>query len=254
MDERIPLANIELISALKNAVKLRGISYSSLADKIDVSEKTIKRLFKNKDCSLARLNQICQVIDVSIYDLLEFARDHVEPITQISDAQQAFLAAHRSHFSFLFFLTLGFNVHEIQIQYDLDSTSVFRYLRDFDREGFLELGANNRFRLLVEGRLLMKLHGPMHDLIKQLNAEFLDSVIDQDGRGHNHFNSSYRFMTRRNFRDLSDDLEAVSNKYRKLAYQNALILSREQLIPVKWSTLAAEYPIFGKWPIGGLDK
>lgn len=248
------LANIEITSALKNALKRRGITYKTLALRIGVSEKTIKRLFQEKDCSLSRLNQICEAIDLPLYDLLEFARDYVEPVSDLNPGQQIFLAEHESHFSFLFFLTQGFSLEEIQIQYQLDDLCLFRYLRDLDREGFIDLGAENKFRLLVEGRLLMKLHGPMHNLIKRLNVDFLNEVIDRDGKGNYHFNSSYRFMSAQNYREMNEDLDAVSQKYRKLAYQNALVLPKEQLIPVKWSTVTAEYSIFGKWPIEPINN
>ena len=52
----VQTANSEITSALKIALKSRGISYRSLSDKLAVSEKTIKRIFSEQDCSLARLN------------------------------------------------------------------------------------------------------------------------------------------------------------------------------------------------------
>lgn len=249
-----PVHNVEITSALKSALKSRGVTYKQVADQLDVSEKTIKRLFKDKDCSLSRLNEICAAINLSIYDLLEFARHYHEPLTELTLDQQTYLQKHPYHFSFLFFLTMGHKVAEIQDSYALTDVSIFRYLRDLDRQGFIELGANNHFRLLVEGKLLMRLHGPLHDMIKQRNQEFLDHAVNHDGEEFTHFSSSFRYMSPQTFHELNEDLSVISKKYRKLAYQNEMILPRDKLIPVKWSTLVSEYPICGKWPLVELEK
>jgi len=249
-----PLHNVEITSALKSALKSRGMTYKQVADRLGVSEKTIKRLFKDKDCSLSRLNDICAAINLSIYDLLEFARHYNEPLTELTQEQQIYLQKHPYHFSFLFFLTMGHQVEEIQETYALTDISVFRYLRDLDKQGFVELGANNHIRLKVEGKLLMRLHGPLHDMIKQRNQEFLEHTVDNDGEGLSHFSSSFRFMSPQTFHELNEDLAVISKKYRKLAYQNEMILPRDKLIPVKWSTLVSEYSICGKWPLVELEQ
>lgn len=249
-----PVANIEIITALKNAIRNRGMTYKQVAEKLSVSEKTIKRLFQEKDCSLSRLNEICSVIDISIYDLLEFSRHYHDVPSELSLDQQIYLQNHPYHFSFIFFLTLGHSIEEIRESYGLSKISIFRYLRDLDSHGFLELSANNQFRLLVEGKLLMRLHGPLHDLVKERNQAFLNHTIDHDGDEFSHFNSSFRYMSPQTFHELNDDLSILSKKYRKLADQNEMILPRDKLIPVKWSTLISKYSICGKWPLIELEK
>ena len=249
-----PLHNVEITAALKSALKKKGVTYKQVAEQLNVSEKTIKRLFKDKDCSLSRLNEICAAINLSIYDLLEFARHYNEPLTELSLDQQIYLQKHPYHFSFLFFLSMGHDIDEIQDCYALTDISIFRYLRDLDKHGFLELGAENQFRLLVEGKLLMRLHGPLHDIIKQRNQTFLEHTLDHDGEAFTHFNSSFRYMSPQTFHELNEDLAVLSKKYRKLAYQNEMILPKDKLIPVKWSTLVSEYAICGKWPLVELEE
>jgi len=245
----LPLSNLEITAVLKSTLKTRGITYKQVAKKLGVSEKTIKRLFRDKDCSLSRLSAICDAIDISLYDLLDFARDFHEPLVELNEIQQTFLAKHPNHFAFLFFLSLGHSTQEIQEKYTLSDISIFRYLHNLDREGFIELGANNRFRLLVHGKLLMRPHGPLHELVKKRNTEFLAKVLDKDGQKRHHFNSSFRYMTSQTFYDLQEELDTISTKYRKIAYQNEMVFSKDKLIPVKWTTILAEYEIFGKWPI-----
>ena len=126
---------LELLCAealLKLALKARGVTYQIVANRIGVSEQTIKRLFKEKDCSLSRLNDVCEAIDISLYDLLDVAREFSESMTSLNDDQQIWLAMNPSHFHFLFFLTSGYALPDIQEKYQLSEATLFRYLRDLD--------------------------------------------------------------------------------------------------------------------------
>jgi DNA-binding Xre family transcriptional regulator len=49
-----------VIDALRLHLKARNITYKELAQAIDLSEISVKRLFTGGDCSLDRLEQICQ--------------------------------------------------------------------------------------------------------------------------------------------------------------------------------------------------
>lgn len=247
-------ATLEITAALKLALKSKGITYRQVADKLGVSEKTIKRLFKDKDCSLSRLNSICEAINLSVYDLLDFARHYQEPLSRLNPEQEQYLSTHPQHFHFLTFLITDHSLEQIQQTYDLSDLSLFRYLRDLDRQGFIELSTNNQYRLLIEGKLLMKLHGPLHELIHDKNAEFLRFVADNDGKGNSQFSSAFRFMSQQTLTEFHEELTVLSRKYRKLAYQDEMILSKEKLKPVKWTTLLSEYNICGKWALDELKE
>lgn len=242
-------ATLEITSALRIALKSKGITYREVADKLGVSEKTIKRLFKDQDCSLSRLNSICEAINLSVYDLLDFARHYQEPLGKLNPSQELFLSQHPQHFHFLTFLITDHSLEQIQNTYSLSDVSLFRYLRDLDRQGFIELGANNQYRLIIEGKLLMKLHGPLHELIHDKNAEFLRFVADHDGEPSTQFSSSFRFMSQQTLTEFNEELTVLSRKYRKLAYQDEMVLSKDKLKPVKWTALISEYAICGKWAL-----
>jgi len=240
---------VEIVDALKVAMKSRGTTYKQVASKIGVSEKTIKRLFKDKDCNLSRLNEICDAIGLSIYDLLDFAKRHTETRVKLTQHQETYLKNNRLHFYFLFLLTVGYTPPQIQKEYALSDLSTFKYLRDLDREKFLELGIHNNYRLLIEGKLLMRLHSQLHDTLKDVNELFLRYVLDRSNGQTSAFDSSFRFMTTESMQEMMREYEAVTLKYRKIAHQDEAVLPREQLIPVKWSTLISEFHICGIWPL-----
>ncbi|OUR69864.1 hypothetical protein A9Q77_08120 [Marinomonas sp. 42_23_T18] len=246
-------ANAEITNALKGALKSKGMTYRDVAEKLDLSEKTIKRLFRDKDCSLSRLNDICELIDLSLYDLLDFAKNYNEPLAKLSYPQQVYLGAHPYHFNFLILLTTDHGIEQIQQTYGLSDVSIFRYLRDLDQESMIELGPNNQFKLLIEGKLLMQLHGPVHKNILDKNLDFLNYVVKHDGEMGTQFSSSFRYMSEHTLQALNDDLANLSRQYRKQSYQDETFLTKDKLLPVKWTTLVSPFHICGQWPLPELD-
>lgn len=243
------IAHVEITSALKQAFKARGVTYKDVADRIGVSEQTIKRLFREKDCSLSRLNELCEAIDISVYDLLEISRQFSEPVARLSEEQEIFLRDNPSHFSFLFFLTVEYSLETIKSCYGLSDVTVFRYLRDLDKQGLIELSANNQFRLLFEGRILMKLTGPLGEVVRERNHAFLEYVCDHDGETGTRFSSSFRFMSADTINAMQADLTELDKKYRKAAHQDSSLLPRKKLHPVKWVSMIAPIEICGFWPL-----
>lgn len=239
----------EITHALKLALKARGLTYQDVATHIGVSEQTIKRLFREKDCSLSRLTDVCSAINISLYDLLTVAKEFSEPMVSLSREQEAWLASHPSHFHFLFFLTSGYNTEDIKSKYQLDDLQLFKYLKDLDQQNLLSLGANNELKLRVEGRLLMRLNGKLAKLVRDRNHDFLNQVFKHHDEEHTWFSSSFRFMSVDTLNAMQNDMEELMRRYRKAAYQDEAILPKNKLIPVKWSTIASEFDICGTWPL-----
>lgn len=239
----------EVTQALKLALRARGVTYKLLAERIGVSEQTVKRLFMEKDCLLSRLNQICEAINLDLRDLLAYADQVADPIVELSAEQEAYLRDNPGHFVFLFLLTNDYPVAHIQSVYGLSDLGVYRYLRKLEQMGFIDLEPGNRYRLKIEGRLLMRLRGPLHQLVRRVNQIFFDEVLERDDHPEVSFDSSYRFMTRKSLHELMNELNQLHRKFRDQAKYNQVLFPREELVPVKWTTLVAEFDVCGRWPL-----
>ena len=244
----------EILSALKVALKSRAKTYKDVAEHLSVSEKTVKRLFQDGDCSLSRLERICELINVSIWDLVGFAEQYKTPLAQLSSEQEQFLASHPHFFNYLFLLTLGYTADQIQTRYELSDLSTFYYLKELDALGLIELSANNRYQLRVKGKLLLKLHGPLHNKVKTENQRFLTHVVDNHGKGQVRFRSAYRFMSKDTLLELNAEPDSLFEKYVKLSNRDEAVLARDNLVAVKWAAQVAPMEVFGRWPIEHLDQ
>src|SRR3981081_3320052 len=50
-------------------LKARGMTYADVARALKISEATVKRIFALKNCSLERLDAICQLVQVELAEL-----------------------------------------------------------------------------------------------------------------------------------------------------------------------------------------
>lgn len=244
----------ELLDALRQALKARGMTYRQLAAQLSVSEATIKRMFREQDCTLSRLSQICTVLGISLYDLMAVAKERDETATPLSAEQEAYLAQHPGQFAFLLCLLQRQTPEMIQRRHNLSDLSIFRYLRDLDRQGFLELGAHNRYRLKVGPLVRWSLTGPLQDKLKEINQVFVGHVMDHNEQPGYAFESSYRFMSNNTLESFCKDLRQLSRKYRRHAAQEDALLPGETLQGVKWTLCIAPFAPSGVLDIPELEN
>jgi len=83
-----------VMMSLKRIMKSRQITYAELGRRIRLSEPSMKRIFSRATLSLARLEQICQALDVSIQEVVRLAADQTtEGTEQLTLEQETALAA-----------------------------------------------------------------------------------------------------------------------------------------------------------------
>src|SRR3546814_2656072 len=123
----------QLLRSLKQWLKLRGMRYSDLARGLGVSEPTVKRMLSTGRIHLARLERICGLLDIDLFELVRVARgaraerEHLEPVQE-----EALAAAPRL---LLVFHPLGndWKVRAIRREFGLDVPEMTLLLARLDR-------------------------------------------------------------------------------------------------------------------------
>src|SRR3546814_17130747 len=83
----------QLLRALKQVLKLRGMRYSDLARGLGVSEPTVKRMLSTGRIDLAPLERICGLLDIDLFELVRLARGARAERTPLEHVPEAALAA-----------------------------------------------------------------------------------------------------------------------------------------------------------------
>jgi hypothetical protein len=79
---------IMLVDALKRRLKGKGITYAMVAEALELSEASVKRMFSRRDFTLQRLEDICRVTGIDFGELAQEAAAEGEGATSLSADQE----------------------------------------------------------------------------------------------------------------------------------------------------------------------
>lgn len=170
------------INTLKRCLKTRGLTYRDVADALDLSEASIKRLFSERSFSLERLEQVCRMMDMSFSDLARLNDlKYAERQTVLSPGQEAALAGDAILLSYFYLLLNGWKIARIAKRFDLDEPRQIRLLVRLDRLGLIELQPGNRVRLLTARRIQWRRDGPVRRLYeREVKQAFLHDAFAEN--------------------------------------------------------------------------
>lgn len=177
----------QMIEALKRVLKSRGKTYAFLADGLDLSEASVKRLFSEKTFTLQRLDDICRLLEIDLFELARIARGESDMARQMTEQQERILAADRKLLGILYLLLNNWQLGEIVAHYTITEPECIRLLIKLDRAGLIELLPGNRVRLRVSRQVRYRPNGPIRaQLGDKMVSDFLSVRFDEHG-GHFRF-------------------------------------------------------------------
>ncbi|TAK92465.1 MAG: XRE family transcriptional regulator [Burkholderiaceae bacterium] len=168
-----------LVDALKRELKARGITYAQLAEKIEMSEASLKRMFSQKNFTLQRLDEILNASGIDLRDLSLSSTEESRLISELTHKQEEEIVGNPKILLLAASLLNLLSVEQIIKIYDITPVELTKYLIHLDKIGFLQLLPNNRVKLLVARTFRWIPNGPIHNMFKQeAYADYLDSDFD----------------------------------------------------------------------------
>jgi len=77
-----------LVETLKRVLKGQGITYAQVAERLRLSEASVKRMFSRRDFTLQRLEDVCRIAGLDFGELAREAAGDSARITQLSVEQE----------------------------------------------------------------------------------------------------------------------------------------------------------------------
>jgi DNA-binding Xre family transcriptional regulator len=156
------------IDTLKRCLKTRGLTYKNVAEALELSEPSIKRLFSERTLSLQRLEQICRLMDMALSDLARMNDlQHEDRQTTLSIKQESELAGDAILLSYFYLLLNGWGIERIAQRFEMTETDQVRLLAKLDRLDVIELQPGNRIRLRTARRIQWRRDGPVRRLYER---------------------------------------------------------------------------------------
>jgi transcriptional regulator with XRE-family HTH domain len=166
---------------LKRALRARGITYAALAGRIHMSEASVKRMFSQRNFTLARLDKICAAAGIEFEELTRGFNREERLISRLTEQQEAEIVSEPKLFLAAVSALNLLSFEEILATYRLEKAELIGLLSRLDRTGFIELMPNNRIRLLVARTFSWIPNGPIMQAFKRHAGDFFDSDFGKDG-------------------------------------------------------------------------
>jgi transcriptional regulator with XRE-family HTH domain len=151
----------DLVVALKAELRRAGITYAQLAQAMGMAESSIKRIFAKGDMSLSRIDEVLAVLKMDFAELARLVAQ-ASPLRQEMTMEQESAVVRDPKLLLTAICALSqWTLEQIVQTYTLSRPQAVACLLALDRLGFLELRANNRYRLKIDKTFRWRPDGPV---------------------------------------------------------------------------------------------
>ncbi len=153
--------SVDLVDALKRALRARGMTYRDLAQQLDLSEAAVKRMFSLRAMTLVRLEAICEVLGLGLQELSGDAGRGRPSLVQLDAAQEQALVD-SPPLMLAMFLTLNrWRQEDVLSRFAFTVPEWTGLMVKLDRLGIIELLPESRARILTARNFRWRQDGPM---------------------------------------------------------------------------------------------
>jgi transcriptional regulator with XRE-family HTH domain len=171
----------EIIKTLKKALKAQGKTYADVAVALGVTEASVKRLFAQQSFSLARLDRVCQLIDIEISDLVQLMNEQQQRLQQLTVEQEKELTGDVMLMIVAVCVLNRWTMDDILSWFTIGEHECIRHLAKLDRLKLIELLPGNRIKLLVAPNFSWLENGPIQLFFqKKIGQEFFNTRFSRD--------------------------------------------------------------------------
>lgn len=166
-----------IFAVLKDHLRSRGLTYADLAERMAISEPTVKRLFAAQDCKLSRLQEICVALGLSFDDVVEAARRPRDDVRQIPATAERELAERPTLFHLFLLMRDGLDQADAGRHLGLDGAGTFRAGMALERLGIAVVRKDGRIDVDAARAVRFRRDGPLARALLSINLRFVTATL-----------------------------------------------------------------------------
>ena len=171
----------QIIDVLKHELRAQGINYRELAERLVLSESTVKHMFSSKNFSLKRLDRICEILGVEISYLVRRYEARKPKMEQLSLEHEKLLVSDAPLLLVAYCVVNQWSIHDILKRYNLSEPECIRCVAQLDRMKMIELLPENKIKLLVSSNFTWHRNGPIEQFFRrEAQDRFLSGSFSGD--------------------------------------------------------------------------
>lgn len=170
-----------LISTIKKKLKSQGITYRDLAQKLDLSEPSIKRILTSGRLTIDRLMQISNLLGYTLAELAKEATSEQPRLRTLTEKQEREIVSKPQLLIVAVCALNHWTTDEIVEYYQLTQAACIKYLLQLDKLRIIDLLPNNRIRINVARDFDWLPFGPIKQYFQSRGIhDFLKSNFTQE--------------------------------------------------------------------------
>jgi transcriptional regulator with XRE-family HTH domain len=170
-----------LLQHLKARLRAQGITYRELAERLGLSEPTVKRDLSRGRFSLQRLDRICEALDLTLEELLE-PPTRAPPLTRLSTEQEKAIVSKPKLLLVAYLTANDWKFQEIVTTFQLSPSELIDILLRLEKLGIAQFRPPNRVRKLTARNFSWRKDGPVHEFfLRRVAPEFFGGRFDAPG-------------------------------------------------------------------------
>lgn len=219
-----------MIKTLKDILKKKKITYKALAENLDMSEAGIKKMFVAGDLSLSRLIKICDLLGISLNELIEDAQNRPLSHLKLSNEQMLYLSKNPSYF--FFFLKLAYErcpIEEIKSEFNLSQKCIWQYLKKLDDLKLISLLPDNKIAFLQTLPLHIETDENFFNEIKEEMAIRLIKKIRITKEINDHLSLTLFKLSAKHITQLKEDVDKLLVSYQRQSEVDKTLLANNEV-------------------------
>lgn len=169
----------QLINATKKVLKHRGMTYQDLAFKLGLSHSNVRRMFSKGALTLERLEEICEILDISFFELSKLATLPHRNTTIFTLKQELALSKDQKLFSYFYLLASGLSPKAIASRHLFNQDEEMVLLIELDKLELIDLYPGNKVKCHFKTDVKWIKGGPLENKYRlQARKEFWQSNFD----------------------------------------------------------------------------
>jgi cyanate lyase len=172
----------DLITVLKAELRRAGLTYADVARELGLAESSVKRMFAKADMPLSRIDEVLAVLKMDFAELAREVALASPPRRELTLEQERAVVADPKLLLAAICTLSGWTLEQIVQTYTLSKPQAVGCLLALDKLGFIELRANNRYRLKIDKTFRWRPHGPVMQFFRQhAVADYFEGGFDGAG-------------------------------------------------------------------------
>ncbi len=207
-----------LLMVLKSHLKLHGITYEQVARHLSLSETSVKRLFSTGHMPLERLIHICQLVGLSLHDLVQLSDLKERTVEQLPYQSELTLIKDVKLMLVSVCVFSYWSFDDILTCYQLNEAELVSCLLQLERMNIITLKPNNQYQLHTAPNFSWIQDGPIELFFKQkIQKEFLQHDFTSDS---SHLRLLYGMLSESSNQQFQKALEDLEVLFKKLCEQD----------------------------------